>query len=167
MPFIDRRPVRGALPVALLLALTACAPPRAPSGSSTPSSAVRPTSRDEPARALSRDEPVRARNWDDYKLYAARRLMAANPSLTYDGAVPETLLAIPVLEIELNGDGSVRRITVQRQPSQARDTVQIAIDAVHRAAPFGQVSHLSKPWRYSEVFLFNDDRRFKPRVLDQ
>ena len=73
----------------------------------------------------------------------------------------------PVLEIELNGDGSVRRVTVQRQPSQATDTVQLAIDAVNRAGPFGDVSHLPRPWKFSEVFLFRDDRRFKPRALDQ
>ena len=108
----------------------------------------------------------RARNWDDYKLMAGRRMVAANPTGTYTGDVPEPLLAIPVLEIELNADGSVHRVTVQRQPSQATDTVQLAIDAVNRAAPFGDVSHLPRPWTFSEVFLFRDDRRFKPRVLD-
>jgi len=108
----------------------------------------------------------RARNWDDYKLMAGRRMVAANPTGTYTGDVPEPLLAIPVLEIELNADGSVHRVTVQRQPNQATDTVQLAIDAVNRAAPFGDVSHLPRPWTFSEVFLFRDDRRFKPRVLD-
>jgi hypothetical protein len=103
---------------------------------------------------------ARARNWDEYRLRAGQRLVAANPNGTFSGAVPEPLLAIPVLEIEINGDGSVRRITVQRQPSQAGDTVQ-------RAAPFGDASHLSRPWKFSEVFLFRDDRRFKPRALDQ
>jgi hypothetical protein len=106
------------------------------------------------------------RNWDEFRLHAGRRLVQANPNGTFTGAVPEPLLAIPVLEVELNADGSVRRIVVQRQPSQARDTVQLAIDAVQRAAPFGDVSHLPRPWRFSEVFLFRDDRRFKPRVLD-
>ena len=77
------------------------------------------------------------------------------------------LLAIPVLEIELNGDGSIRNISVIRQPGQARDTVQLAIDALRRAAPFGDVSRLPRPWKFIETFLFNDDRRFKPRTLDQ
>ncbi len=108
----------------------------------------------------------RARNWDDYKLQAARRLVAANPEVTHMGEVVQPLLAIPVLEIELNADGSVRHIKVSRYPGQARDTVDIAIAAVKRAAPFGDVRHLPKPWVYSEVFLFNDDRRFKPRLLD-
>ena len=110
---------------------------------------------------------ARARNWDDFKVLAGRRLVAANPNGTYIDAVPEPLLAIPVLEIELNGDGSVRNVRVQRQPSQANDTVQLAIDAVNRAAPYGDVSHLPRPWKFSEVFLFRDDRRFKPRALDQ
>ena len=106
------------------------------------------------------------RNWDEFRLHAGRRLVQANPNGTFTGAVPEPLLAIPVLEVELNADGSVRRIVVQRQPSQARDTVQLAIEAVQRAAPFGDVSHLPRPWKFNEVFLFRDDRRFKPRSLD-
>ena len=107
-----------------------------------------------------------ARNWDDYRVQVAKRLVAANPNGTYMGVPPEPLLAIPVLEIELYGDGSVRHITVLRQPSQATDTVKLAIDAVRRAAPFGDVSRLPRPWKFAEVFLFNDERRFKPRTLD-
>jgi hypothetical protein len=38
---------------------------------------------------------------------------------------------------------------------------------VRRAAPFGDVSRLPRPWKFSEVFLFDDNRRFKPRTLDQ
>lgn len=115
---------------------------------------------------LPPDTRTRFRNWDDFQLHAGRRLVAANPAGTYTGPVPEPLLAIPVLEVELNGDGSVRRVTVQRTPSQATDTIKLAVDAVYRAAPYGDVSHLPRPWKFSEVFLFRDDRRFKPRVLD-
>lgn len=77
------------------------------------------------------------------------------------------LLAIPVLTIELNADGSVRDIDVMRYPSQARDTVQLAIQAVRRAAPFGNVSKLPRPWKFNETFLFNDQRQFKPMTLDR
>jgi hypothetical protein len=156
VPFIDRRLL--ALSTAVLLA--ACSSPRAPAPATAPVSpgAVRPA----PAAPAAR-----YRNWDEFRIHAGQRLVAANPNGTYTGAVPEPLLAIPVLEVELNGDGSVRRVTVQRHPSQANDTVQLAIDAVQRAAPFGDVSHLPRPWRFSEVFLFRDDRRFKPRALDQ
>jgi len=110
--------------------------------------------------------PQRVRNWAEVRLQAAQRMVAANPSITYTGGVPDTLLAIPVLEIELNADGSVRRIEVLRPPRQATDTVQIAADAVRRAAPFGDVSKLPRPWKFVETFLFDDQRRFKPRTLD-
>jgi len=106
------------------------------------------------------------RNWEQYRMQAARRIVAANPQTSHTGDVQEPLLAIPVLEVELNGDGSVRNVNVLREPSQAKDTTRIAIDAVRRAGPFGDVTRLPKPWRFSEAFLFNDDRRFKPRSLD-
>jgi hypothetical protein len=108
----------------------------------------------------------RARSWSEYQRNAAQRLLAANPQSTYTGRPPEPLLAIPVLEVELNADGSVLRINVMRRPTQALDTIQLAVNAVHRAAPFGDVRHLPRPWKFSEVFLFDDDRKFKPRSLD-
>ena len=111
--------------------------------------------------------PVEVRTWTEYRRQAAERIVAAaNPTHTYLGPVPEVLLAIPVLEVELNADGSVRRIDVLRHPKQARETTQLAIDAVHRAAPFGNVTRLPRPWKFSETFLFDDERRFKPRTLD-
>ena len=119
------------------------------------------------AAAGALPSPAAARSWSDLRVQAARRMVAANPSGTYTGNVPDVLLAIPVLEIELNGDGSVRRIDVLRRPGQAPETLQMAIDAVRRAAPFGDVSRLPKPWRYTETFLFNHERKFKPRTLDQ
>jgi hypothetical protein len=160
--FID--PLRLAAGASGLATLVACAPPQMPSAPSVTSAPAAAGVRPAPAAVPS---SVRARNWDDFKVLAGQRMVAANPAGTYTGTVPEPLLAIPVLEIELNGDGSVRRVSVQRHPSQANDTVQLAIDAVNRAAPFGDVSHLPRPWKFSEVFLFRDDRRFKPRALDQ
>lgn len=174
---------RRSLSLAGLLFLAGCAVPRAPTPvqpqAPVPATSPAPVSAPQPipppvlpqapspaARPLPPVSGALYRNWDEFRVHAGRRLVQANPNGTYTGAVPEPLLAIPVLEVELNADGSVRRIVVQRQPTQARDTVQLAIDAVQRAAPFGDISHLPRPWKFSEVFLFRDDRRFKPRVLD-
>ena len=110
--------------------------------------------------------PGPVRNWGELRRQAALRMVAANPDGTYLDAVPDTLLAIPVLEIELNADGSIRAIVALRKPRQALDTLQLATDAVRRAAPFGDVSRLPKPWHFTETFLFNDARKFKPRTLD-
>ncbi len=111
--------------------------------------------------------PQSPRSWSEARHQAARRLVAANPDGTYMGKPPALLLAIPVMTVELHADGSVRNISVMRYPSQAKDTVNLAIAAIHRAAPFGDISRLPKPWRFNETFLFNDERKFKPMTLDQ
>ncbi|MBI5259770.1 MAG: hypothetical protein HY855_24930 [Burkholderiales bacterium] len=158
--------------VSAVLAAVGCSSPSPPD---TPPATARPAptpvapqapATRSAAPTVAAPAPRQARNWDDYRVLAAQRMVAASRSASFDGPVPEPLLAIPVLEIELNGDGSVRRVTVLRRPTQAQDTVQLAIDAVHRGAPFGDVTHLPRPWKFAEVFLFNDDRRFKPRSLD-
>jgi hypothetical protein len=142
-------------------ALSACQgpAPQAAAGAHAPAAAPRPA----PVPAA----PLRpAHTVDEYQRQIALRLVAANPTITYLTPSPGVLLAIPVLELEVNADGSVRRIGVLRKPTQAPDTIRIATDALERAAPFGDASHLPRPWKFTEVFLFDDDRRFKPRILD-
>jgi len=117
-----------------------------------------------PSRSLA--APAVKRNWAEVRKQAAERLVAANPDITYMGRVPDRLLAIPVLEIELNRDGTVRKIEVLREPREAKDTLRIAVAAIQRAAPYGDVSQLPRPWKFVETFLFDDDRKFKPRTLD-
>ena len=148
-------------------AVTALPPPAVATAPASPAIALPPA----PAVNVRPAPPAKvavapARNWDEYRVAAAKRIVAANHQRTYMGDPPEPLLAIPVLEIELHADGSVQHIKVLRVPSQATDTVQLAISAVRRAAPFGDVSRFPKPWKFSEVFLFDDDRRFKPRSLE-
>ena len=123
-----------------------------------------PASGSKAGTALPSPKPPRSH--DELRLQAAHRLVAANPQQSYMGSPPEILLAIPVLEVNLNRDGSIKRIVVLRRPSQAQGTVQLAIDALHRAAPYGDLSKLPRPWRFTETFLFNDELRFKPRSLD-
>ena len=145
-----------------LCAVSACQAP-APQPARTPAPAPRVT----PAPAPAPAPYVRpAQSVDEYQRQIAARLVAANPKITYLTRAPDILLAIPVLELELNADGSVRHIGVMRTPTQATDTIQIAMDAIRRAAPFGDATQVPKPWKFTEVFLFNDDRHFKPRILD-
>ena len=148
----------GTAAVALLLASCGAPTPQQP-----PAPGGAPSSRP-PAPAAAPQAP--ARSWAEYQVRAAQRMVAANPDRTYMGPVEEPLLAIPVLEIELKADGQIAHITVKREPRQAKDTIQLAIDAVRRGAPYGDVRQLPKPWKFTEVFLFNDDRQFKPRTLD-
>ena len=154
------------------LVLGACSSPMAPDAP-LPAPTVPPT-QVTPPRPVTGIEPIgklpmpsTPRSWAEARRQAAQRLVAAHPGGSYMGRVPDVLLAIPVLEVELNADGSVRRIEVLRYPRQARDTVKIATDAIRRAAPYGNVSRLPKPWKFTETFLFDDARRFKPRTLDE
>ena len=183
MPFIDafasHLTGRLALPVlAVLLAVAGCtgSSERGPGEVSKP---VPPTAAPKPApletvkpspevaREGAKLPPPRAmRNWDEVRRQAAERLVAANPDITYTGKVPDQLLSISVLEVELNADGSVRRIEVLRPPRFAKETLQTAADAVRRAAPYGDVSRVPKPWKFVETFLFDEHRKFKPRTLD-
>lgn len=171
--------VAGALACGLaggLLALAGCgsrpaAAPEAAPARPAAAAAVAPSAR-APAQAApaaaALPAPVAARSWDEFKRNAGRRLVAAHPKSTYMGTPPEILFGIPVIETELNADGSVRNVNVLRRPSnpQAADTVQIAVDAIRRAGPYGDVSRLPRPWKWVETFLFNDERQFKPRSLD-
>ena len=39
-------------------------------------------------------------------------------------------------------------------------------DRGKRAAPFGDASQVPRPWKFLQVFLFDYDGHFKPKVLD-
>lgn len=168
----------GAAGLGLMALMTGCSDsPRVPAASPPASSASANATHEtgpagqqppasEPKAGSTLPTPKPPRSHDELRLQAAHRLIAANPQHSYTGSPPEILLAIPVLEVNLNRDGSIKRIVVLRRPSQEGDTVQLAIDALHRAAPFGDLSRLPAPWRFTETFLFNDERRFKPRTLD-
>jgi hypothetical protein len=119
-----------------------------------------------PPHYVQLSPPATPRTAQELRLQMARRLVAAHPDTSYLGPTPERLWAIPVLEVELHADGSVRRIHVLRHPTTGDEATELAIAAVKRAAPYGNVARLPKPWRVVETFLFDDDLRFKPRTLD-
>ena len=159
-----------------LLAGCASAPPSAPKPPVAPVRPAEPVQAQQPAPAQAPapaggavpklTPPTPNKTLDELRRQAALRLVAANPDRTYMTDPPAVLLAIPVLEIELYNNGAVKRINVLRKPGQAPETVQLAIEAIHRAAPFGDVSRLPEPRKFTETFLFNEELRFKPRTLD-
>lgn len=113
---------------------------------------------------LPAPKPVRTNA--ELRRQAAERLVMANPDGTYMTQAPSHVLSVVVLEIEVKADGSVRRVNVLRKPRFAPETLQLAIDAIHRAAPFGDVRRMPEPWKFTETFLFEEDRRFKPLSLN-
>jgi len=139
------------------------APPGAPAPAAPAATPVAPA-----GGTVSLPPPGPARNWDEFRRQAGRRLVQAHPSGTYMGKPPDILLGIPVIETELYVDGTIKSIRVLREPSDpaARDVTQLAVSAIRRAAPYGDMSRMQQPWKWVETFLFNDKRQFKPRSLD-
>lgn len=159
----SRRRLSGAVPLA---ALAACGSPPAPTPAPAPVAVPRPAPPPAPAPAPVAPAQRQHRLQSELERYAAERIAQANAGQVYLGKPQAILLAVPVLRVDLNRDGSIRAISVLREPRQAKDTIQLAVAAVRRAAPFGDVSRLREPWMFVETFLFNDDRRFKPRGLE-
>ena len=150
-----------------LCALSACQAPAPQATARAAAPAPAPAPRVTPAPAPAPAPYARpARTTDEYKRQMGLRLIVANPSITYTKRAPDVLMGIPILEVEVNADGSVRHISVIRTPPEAAETVQVAIDAIKRAAPFGDPSQVPKPWKFLQVFLFDYEGRFKPKVLD-
>ena len=152
-----------------LCALSACqAPaPQATARAPAPTPRVTPAPVPAPAPAPAPAPYTRpARTADEYKRQMGLRLIAANPAITYTRRAPDVLMGIPIIEVEVNADGSVRHIAVVRTPPEAAETVHVAIDAIKRAAPFGDASQVPRPWKFLQVFLFDYDGHFKPKVLD-
>jgi hypothetical protein len=106
-----------------------------------------------------------ARNWDDYKVRVAQRVVSTSAGETFSGPLPDPLQSIPVLQVKLRRDGSIEDIIVLRVPRQSPQTVQMAIRAIRRAGPFEPVGHLPRPWQFSETFLYNEDLKFQLRTL--
>jgi hypothetical protein len=99
-------------------------------------------------------------DWTEFRQHVTRQIMERNEGMTYSGDPPAVLMSIPVLEVELEADGSVRSVAVIRLPQNVPETAQASVDAVMRAAPFGDVSQLPRPWRFTETFLYDWAGRF-------
>ena len=132
--------------LAMLCCLQACSllpsgsEPASPAPTAAPSTAsktTRPGSDKAASSEVRLAPPSRSRNWEEVRRQAAHRLVAANPHITHTGRPQDILLAVPVITVELNADGSIKSLDVMRYPKQARDTVEIAKQAIRRAAPFG------------------------------
>jgi len=160
-------PAAGARPPAGAAPAPRPAPP-APVPAPPPAPAVPPARLAPLGPATSLPPAPPARNWNEFKRAAATRMVRASPAGSFTSKAPPMLFGIPILEIELNADGSVRDVSVLRPPAnaEAADTVALAVEAIRRGAPYGDLSRLPKPWKWTEVFLFDGQRRFKPRSLE-
>jgi hypothetical protein len=147
--------------VAVAAVLAGCAskpmPPQAPSA---PPPVATPAPRPSVAPPVASSLPP-VRTWAEYRRRAAQIMMAANPGSTFTGPGPEQWYGIPVVQVMLNGDGTIRNVDFMRQSKVGPETNNLALQAVRRVPSFGPVSNLPQPWQFNETFLYNDNLKFQ------
>jgi hypothetical protein len=151
---VNRQPAAAPVPAPVVTQVPAPVATPAPAPAPAPAPVAAPTPSARPSLPL-------AANWHAYRERAAQMIMKANPQATFAGPLPNPLASIPVLQVQLNADGSVLNIEVLRTPKFEPQTIEMAKVAIARAAPFGPVGNLPKPWQFNETFLYNDALKFQ------
>jgi hypothetical protein len=105
------------------------------------------------------------RTWAEYRRRAAQMIMAANASSVAAGKLQDPLYGIPVVQIQLNPDGTIRNLDFMRQSKVGPETNNLALQAIRRITSFGSVSNLPGPWQFNETFLYNDGLKFQLRTI--
>ncbi len=101
----------------------------------------------------------------EYRRRAAQLIMAANPTGTFAGGIPDPLYGIVVVTIAFNADGTVKSTNFMRRSSVGPEANNLAIEAVRRVRSFGPISNLPGPWEYNETFFYNDALKFQLRTI--
>ena len=140
------------------------APAPVPSAPAAPAAAA-PSTPAAPAAAPRAAALPPVATWQQYRLRAAQIITQANAAHSFGGKLPDPLHGIPVMQIQLHADGSVRLIDSLRVSKVAPETTKLAIDAIRRVGSFGPVGNLPQPWQFNETFLYNEDLKFQLRSL--
>ena len=140
--------------------LAACSAP--PPGPVAPPRASAPQS--SPPAAKSVLPPL---TLDGYKKAVAERVALASAE-TFDDPLPEMLKSVVVLDVTIDRDGRLARISVRRSNGY-KVLENVALNSVRRAAPFPapawSVRRGDGSVNFLETFLFRDDGRFQIRSL--
>ena len=118
-----------------------------------------------PAVLSSRNVLPPVKSWAEYRRRAAQLIMAVNAESVDKGDLQEPLLGIPVVQVQLNADGSIRLVDMLRASEVAPETTKPAIAAIRKVGNFGPVSNLPQPWQFTETFLYNDALKFQLRTV--
>jgi hypothetical protein len=105
------------------------------------------------------------RTWAEYRRRAAQMIMAANSGTVAAGKLQDPLYGIPVVQIQLNPDGTIRNLDFMRQSKVGPETNNLALQAIRRITSFGPVGNLPGPWQFNETFLYNDSLKFQLRTI--
>jgi hypothetical protein len=171
LPAVPRARLEQFALVAAAVTLAGCAskplPPHTPAPAPAPAPAAtapRPAVVPQAAPPAVSGLPA-VRTWAEYRRRAAQMIMAANASSVAAGKLQDPLYGIPVVQIQLNPDGTIRNLDFMRQSKVGPETNNLALQAIRRITSFGPVSNLPGPWQFNETFLYNDALKFQLRTI--
>lgn len=166
------------LPAAEAAAPAAAAPPVVPPALAAPAHPSAPAagqalaalSNHTPAAALPKPaQPVlisAARSARDYRIDGARHIYRSVPERIFAGKLPRLLLAVGVINIEIDARGAVTGIQWARAPRSSPRVVDEIERLVRAAAPYPAPVHMGSV-TYTDTWLWDKSGRFQLDTLTQ
>jgi periplasmic protein TonB len=101
-----------------------------------------------------------------YRVDAATHLYGLNRDRIWKGRLPPLLYAIGVLQVEVDGRGSVRNLHWMRAPKHAPEVIREIERTVRAAAPFPVPARMGKVV-YTDTWLWDKSGRFQLDTLTE
>ncbi|MBC7603644.1 MAG: hypothetical protein H7255_13415 [Ramlibacter sp.] len=164
----------GSLGAAIAALLAACSstplPPQTPIAKVTAPAAIEAAAGEPPdtpefvTRPASR--PSQAANPKAYRADAATHLYGLNKDRIYKGRMPPLLYAIGVLQVEVDRNGNVEKVSWMRAPNHAPEVVKEIERTVRAASPFPAPARMGKVV-YTDTWLWHKSGRFQLDTLTE
>lgn len=166
--FLQRGPgrVAGAIATVIAAVLAACGTPPPPRPAPVPEARppVSPPSAATPVPG--RPQASGATNPRDYRKDAAGHVYSLNRERVYPGRLPPMLYAVGVLQVDLDGQGQVRRLNWMRAPRHAPEVIAEIERTVRAAAPYPAPARMgSVTW--TDTWLWDRSGRFQLDTLTE
>lgn len=102
----------------------------------------------------------------EYRRDAARHLYQLNPQRIYKGMMPPLLQAVAVMQVELDGNGNVRKFEWMRAPRHVPAVMAEIERIVRSAAPYPAPRRLGKVV-YTDTWLWDKSGLFQLDTLTE
>ena len=137
------------------------APPSQPGGTD-----ARPETQAPSSSSTYRPRASVADNAKAYRKDAASHLYTLNGNRIYKGKLPPLLYAVGVLDVDIDNQGRVAKLSWKRAPSQAPEVIAEIERTVRNAATFPVPSRLGKV-TYTDVWLWDESGKFQLDTLTE
>jgi hypothetical protein len=153
------------LGAAALLAACSTSTPESPKGATRPAPPAAEAPRAAPPAAAD-VKTSQATTPRAYRADAAHHIYALNQDRIWKGRLPPLLHAVGVLQVEVDGRGSVRSMNWLRAPRHAPEVMAQIEKTVRDAAPFPVPARMGKVV-YTDTWLWHKSGRFQLDTLTE